>query len=230
MLCLALCIGLLLAACGRTGEKPQTAAGDTVCFTKTADSFTMAASGEQITYGQLQERFGWTQTTLFDTVKGLSPEDAALPQNGTLYVGMSQAEMNQALFKNKTEADLPEYPGAMLAYGDEGYIPLTGVYAGVPFRMSLRLTDGSCLQGIQIQFFEASMDAVSPESWLAVRNRLAAQLGEPNSGDTAFSAEPDGILGAGWESEDRRSGVSLTWSEENDHRSLTLLLSGVVGG
>ena len=223
---IVLCIAAV-AACTADPKEPEKTdspetAGDTICFARTKEVISLRGTEGSRSFGEILEELALTGFTYREEENTLKPDMRLLPGQKQLTIGMDKASVLQELYAARpvgTEDALfqaENHPGILLGNGSGGYVRISGVFAGEPFRMTLGYagTYADLLQRVVLEFWPLEDGKAV---YARVKEALTHQLGEP---DGAVD------LSAGWNFPNGALSVQLT--EKDDNPSVYILLTGMV--
>ena len=233
---IVLCIAAV-AACTADPKEPketdhQETAGDTVCFFREDDTISLRGAEGSRSFGEILDELALTGFEYREEENTLSPDDRLFSGQASLTIGMDKDSALMALYNTlpKGSEDMVFHaendPGIQLGDGSGGFVRLSGVFAGEPFRMTFGYagTYADLLQRIVLTFWPPEDGAAVYTSaedgkavYARVKEALERQLGEP---DAAFD------LSAGWNFPNGALGVTLR--ETDDYTSVYILLTGAV--
>ena len=226
---IVLCIAAV-AACAADPKEPEEktdvsalTAGDTVCFVRTEQGIGLRGTEGSRSFGEILKELDQTGYSYREEENVLAPDSRLLPRQEQLTVGMDKDSVLTALYSTppKGTKDVlflaENEPGILLGDDLGGYLRISGVFAGEPFRMTLGYAGdyADLLQDVYLQF-RPSDDGEAVYS--RIKEALVYQLGEP---DETVNEN----LSAGWAIPNGSLRVQLT---KNGDDSVSILLSGAV--
>lgn len=230
-----LCISAV-AACTADPKEPkepdasEMAAGDTVRFSRTEQSILLRAVEGSRSFGELVEELAPQGFEYRAEDNFLSLEDRLLTETGALTIGMDKASALQALYgalpdgREDIFLRAENHPGILLGNDKGGSYPLSGLFAGKPFRMTLQYAGAyaDLLQSVTLRFWPLEG---GEEVYSRLKKVLVDQLGDPDG-----EGSDDRVSAMGWLFPYGAGALSLQWTGKGSgDQSVIILLSAAMG-